>query len=420
MISLGIVLAVGTVLTHVHVVTEAQPAEASVLAYRDGMIVYVGNDEKAARRAAGSDARMESLVGQTIVPGFDDAHVHFGMAATIGGTRGIDVDAPDRNAWLAEVAQKIAAAPPASASDWLFIISRNLPEGLSSKDLDHLARPVFAVSSHGGLVNARGCATAGLTAAMAPNGFVRGGLMALALARTVIRLPHAELLGAARRLLGQLAQNGITSAQLISDDVAPLFEELRRAGELTARVRFVPLGHLLDREAHEARLETPPEEAPLPAPEWVRRYGVKYFHDDGAGVMSRNELAEILDEESRRGQPLVFHVLSSHALGSLLDAYERQHKKSDHPAQIRLEHLDDVSPADARRIAHLQADLGVHQSVDDSGVAPQRCIPTAHVVGRRRAPVLRLRLHRSPSSGAQLVAARGHSPGHYPRRAGQR
>ena len=69
---LAAVLAV--VITHAHALTlaPAQPV-ASTLAIVDGKIAYAGNDEAAARRAAGAGAEVIDVAGRTVIPGFNDA-----------------------------------------------------------------------------------------------------------------------------------------------------------------------------------------------------------------------------------------------------------------------------------------------------------------------------------------------------------
>src|SRR6059058_738003 len=99
---LAAVLAV--VITHAHALTlsPAQPV-ASTLAVVDGKIAYAGDDEAAARRAAGPGAEIIDVAGRTVVPGFNDAHVHFSLGATLGGRRGADIPELPKKQWLATV-----------------------------------------------------------------------------------------------------------------------------------------------------------------------------------------------------------------------------------------------------------------------------------------------------------------------------
>ena len=149
---LAAVLAV--VLTHAHALTLAptQPVATS-LAIVDGKVAYAGDDEAAARRAAGPGAEILDLGGKTVVPGFNDAHVHFGLSITLGGALGIYVPELPKKEWLAAV---VAGAHGRPTGQWLFITTPMLPDGVArARDLDFLGRPVFVVTKRGGLVNHR-------------------------------------------------------------------------------------------------------------------------------------------------------------------------------------------------------------------------------------------------------------------------
>src|SRR5438270_5577287 len=132
---LAAVLAV--VITHAHALTlaPAQPV-ASALAVVDGKIAYAGDDEAAARRAAGSGAEIIDVAGRTIVPGFNDAHVHFGLSLTVGGRLGITVPELPKKAWLAAIADGARGRPP---GEWLFVTTPFLPDGVDrASELDFL------------------------------------------------------------------------------------------------------------------------------------------------------------------------------------------------------------------------------------------------------------------------------------------
>ena len=67
------------------------PQIAEAVVTRDGAIVYVGNEAQALV-VAGQDAQQRDLAGATMLPGFIDAHSHFGLAVQMGG--GIDFGDP--------------------------------------------------------------------------------------------------------------------------------------------------------------------------------------------------------------------------------------------------------------------------------------------------------------------------------------
>jgi len=340
---LAAVLAV--VITHAHVLTlaPAQPV-ASTLAIVDGKVAYAGDDEAAARRAAGSGAEVIDVAGRTIVPGFNDAHVHFGLSLTVGGPLGITVPELPKKAYLAAIADGARGRPP---GQWLFVTTNGiLPNGMRASDLDFLGRPVFVVTRRGALVNHRAMALCKLTKKDAPDGFIDGREINDGLLRAIAAQPERFLLDGAREFLADLARLGITSVQLISDELPDLFEGLRRAGELTARVRFVPFGLRMNNPIYHSEWRGP-------APDWVRVDGVKYFHDDWARI-SRYELKLIYDDVAKAGRRVVVHVLSRRALRSFLDAIERMsHGAPDKASLFRVDHADELTRAEAERLARL-------------------------------------------------------------------
>src|SRR6185312_4144396 len=340
---LAAVLAV--VLTHAHALTLAptQPV-ATTLAVVDGKIAYAGDDEAAARRAAGPRAEVIDLHGRTVVPGFNDAHVHFGLSITVGGSLGILVPELPKKAWLAAIVDGARGRP---AGQWLFVTTPFLPDGVSrASDLDFLGRPVFIVTKRGGLLNHRALAATHLTNNEAVQGFINGRSVVAGLERAIDAQPEQVLVDGARNFLAELARLGITTAQLISDELPDLFERLREAGQLTARVRFVPFGYHFDNPIYHSSWQGP-------APDWVRVDGVKYFHDDWARI-TRYELQLIFDDVTKANRRVVMHILSRRALVSFLDAIERMSKGAPEKARLfRVDHADELTKAEADRLARL-------------------------------------------------------------------
>ena len=340
---LSAVLAV--VITHAHALTlsPAQPV-ASSLAIVDGKVAYAGDDEAAARRAAGAGAEIIDVAGRTIVPGFNDAHVHFGMSQTLGGRLGIYVEELPKKPWLAAIVDGARGRP---AGEWLFVTSPAFPDGVSrAADLDFLGRPVFVVTKHGALVNHRAMTRLKLTNKEAPQGLIDGREINDPLDRLIKVLPERTLLEGARDFLAELARLGITSVQLISDELPDLFERLRLAGELTARVRFVPFGYRIGNPIYHSEWRGP-------APDWVRVDGVKYFHDDWARI-TRYELQLIYDDVAKANRRVVLHVLSRRALVSFLNAIERMSRAQPEKARLfRVDHADELTKAEADRLAKL-------------------------------------------------------------------
>jgi predicted amidohydrolase YtcJ len=335
--------ALALVLTHAHVLTmsPAQPT-ASVLAIVDGRVAYAGDDEAAARRAAGPDATRIDLGGKTVMPGFNDAHVHFGYSITAYGRRGIFFHQPTtKSAFIAAVGK---FARGRSDSGWLFVTINALPDGIRGpRDLDFVTRPLFVISEHGALFNTRGLRDGKISADEAPGGFVRGALIASELEHLITLTPHAELVEGARNFLAELAKDGITSVQLI-DELPDLFEELRKGDALTARVRLVPFGYRWNDFTHH-------DDWRGGDPTMVRVEGVKYFYDSWARI-GRFELQRIFDAVTGARRPVIVHVISRRALSSLLDKLERMAGgDGDKLRLFRFDHVDEATRADADRLA---------------------------------------------------------------------
>lgn len=333
-------LALGIVITDANVVTlsREQPS-AHHVAIVDGRFAYVGDDLSAARRAAGPDARQLDAFGATIVPGFNDAHVHFGLSLTIGAPEAIVLrNGTDNRALFERTIEDAAAKPiPAGGHDWIFVTTPSLPEAVrTSADLPKINRPLFIVTEHGGLMNALAMKRAGFTGDETPSGSVRGRLLPAALDRVVKSLPAKLLLARAQRFLGELASVGITTVQLM-DELPEIFETLRVEGKLTARVRMMVFGYRFDTAIYR------PTWKPID-PSFVQLDAVKYFHDDWARL-PRHELEQVYDDTLASGRSVVIHVLSRAALRSLLDQLEHlEHARPGGAKHFRLDHVDEVTP----------------------------------------------------------------------------
>ncbi|MBS1242242.1 MAG: amidohydrolase, partial [Gemmatimonadetes bacterium] len=87
---------------------------ARAVAIRGGRIVYVGSDE-GAQPLIGTSTRVLDLGGKTLLPGFQDAHVHpISSGLDLAGCDVTDLET--REAVLARIAECAVALP---AGEWL-------------------------------------------------------------------------------------------------------------------------------------------------------------------------------------------------------------------------------------------------------------------------------------------------------------
>src|SRR5215831_7484109 len=148
--------AAAVVIQNANVVTvDVRAPRARCVAVEGARIVKVGARDGDCDRAGATviDAR-----GATLVPGFNDAHVHFGLQTTVG--RAVAIPALPREKWRDAVRAAAARHP---TGDWVIVQSNELPEGVArARDLDFIDHPVMVVTRHGALLNSRGKASARL------------------------------------------------------------------------------------------------------------------------------------------------------------------------------------------------------------------------------------------------------------------
>jgi predicted amidohydrolase YtcJ len=153
----------------VHTVDRALP-KAEAVAVAAGRVIFVGSADDA-RALAGPDTRILELGGRTVLPGFQDAHIH--PAAPLGGVSELRCNlyrARSREECLAEIARYAAADLDrewVSGGGWSI---DSFPGGIPRKeDLDAIVpdRPVYLRNrdGHGAWVNSRALELAGVTAA---------------------------------------------------------------------------------------------------------------------------------------------------------------------------------------------------------------------------------------------------------------
>ena len=158
-----------TILVNGNIVSmDAKRTAAKALAIKDGLILYVG-DEQAVRAMAGGSTQVIDLNGRTATPGLIDAHCHLSACGLLG-TAYLDVSWPTINTieqLQAKVAGKIASTPPGewvTGAGWVSFGGR-YP---NKHDLDPVSpnHPVMLINmgGHMAVVNSLALEMAGVNA----------------------------------------------------------------------------------------------------------------------------------------------------------------------------------------------------------------------------------------------------------------
>ncbi len=383
----------------VHTVDADLPT-AGAVAVRDGVIVAVGSDDEV-RELAGARTEVVDLAGRSLLPGFQDAHVH----ASGGGLERSRCDlseAHSREEYLAILAASAAAHPEVewiTGGGWAMDV---FPGGVPLKEeLDSVVpdRPVFLSNRdhHAAWANSVALERAGIRAGTPdpadgrierdaggePVGTLQEGAMALV--QRVVPAPTVEAL-ANGILEGQryLHSLGITAWQeaIVGDypvvpDCFDAFLALDADGRLTARV----VGALWwSRDGGEGQIDhllARREKAAAPGGRF-RASSVKFMqdgvcenftaamltpyldreghatHNHGTSFFNPEELKQYVTRVDREGFQAHFHAIGDRAVREVLDAVEtarRANGTSDH--RHCAAHIQVVHPEDLPRFAAL-------------------------------------------------------------------
>lgn len=229
-------------------------ATAEAVAVHEGRIVYVGSTD-GAQRWIGTRTQVVDLGGKTLLPGFQDAHVHpISSGVEMAGCELGSAESLEQvRAKVASCAASLAPGEWLVGSNWALPI---FPDANPSRELlDSLApgRPAYlsAADGHSGWANSEALRLAGITrgtkdpangrierdARGAPSGTLRESAMELV--SSLIPAPTADQRreGLARALT-LLHAAGVTSFMEASARRQDLetYQDLDRRGELTARV----------------------------------------------------------------------------------------------------------------------------------------------------------------------------------------
>ena len=384
--------------------------EAEAVAVLGDRIVAVGsNQDVDAWR--GSNTKTIDAAGKRLLPGFDDAHVHF----MSGGSQLDNVQLNDATS-PQEFARRIAErAAKTNKGEWLlggdWDETKWDPAQLPTKDLIDSITPgtPVAVSRYDGhmiLANSLALKAAGITAQTPdpPGGVIvhdahgnpTGALMDAAadLVFKVIPNPtHAQRRHAIERALGHAASLGVTSVQDMNPDYADIaiYSELLDEGKLTTRIYAAPLIPQVDDQAKIGIRHA------FGGP-YLRLGALKSYADGSLGSATAYFFEPFNDQPNNRGLladgmhpislmrdrmmkgdaaglQLCTHAIGDAGISAILDIYaeiEKAHGPADR--RWRIEHAQHMAAKDFGRFAqlHVIASVQPFHAIDDGRWAERR------------------------------------------------
>ncbi|MGE0816062.1 MAG: amidohydrolase [Vicinamibacterales bacterium] len=375
----------------VHVADEANTV-AQAVAVKGHTILRVGSTDDI-KALAGPATRVIDAQGATVSPGFNDSHVHF----IEGGFALQQVDLAGLTT-LDEVQDAIrafAARQPADAwirgRGWLYTPFPGASPTAAQLDAVVPDRPAVmsCYDGHSIWVNSAVLKLAGITKATRdpvngvivrdpktgePTGHLKESAQRLVddVMPKATRDDRRAALQAAVAEANRLGVTSIQNAGTSLDDMA-LYDEVRRAGQLTVRAylatRGVPGVSEADADAMDAAWKQYGDDPT------VRTGIVKMFADGvieaktaamlapyvgtksaGAPNMSAEEMNRIVAMFDRRGWQIQIHAIGDRAIRMSLDAFEAAAKANPAPARgrrHRLEHIEAIAAEDIPRFGQL-------------------------------------------------------------------
>jgi predicted amidohydrolase YtcJ len=380
----------------IHTVDRARP-KAEAIAIRGETIELVGSNSEV-QQLAGPSTRTITAGGRRIVPGFNDAHVHF----TRGAEEILGVDLrPARNAddLAARLQRHVAELPYGQWVTGGFWDHESWPSRMppTRSIIDNAAphHPVFIqrLDGHVAVANSLAMELAGITKEIEspfggtivrddrgePNGLFKDNAMQL-VSRAIPADSLDDTLTKIRAALAHAASLGVTTIQDMTASSTELraYQTLRNKGELTARIYSIQ--NRDPRELRDAGIGTGFGD------DWLRIGGIKIFSDGsmGAGtaaffepytddpatsgllIYSAEELRQRVFDADAAGFQVIVHAIGDRANTLVLDTVEQLvAERGSADRRFRIEHAQVVRPSDKQRFAK----LGVIASVQ-----PSHCI----------------------------------------------
>ncbi|CAN7448539.1 amidohydrolase [Rhizobium sp. LjRoot254] len=421
---------------------DAQP-RAEAIAIRHNRILAVGSNDDILK-FAGASTRQVDACGATVLPGFNEAHMHiFGGSVgltelSLFGIQGFEA--------FARTVRDYAASKPdlallvAQQADYS-ILGRNEP--VTRHHLDRILpdRPflMYAPDHHTAWANTAALKAAGILAGrdvgvgneivMGEDGLANGELKEADAIGPVARLSQTggrEGLGVAtgrdpdsvtpeerqtdidviRKGLDYCASLGITSIQNMDGNLYQLemLEEIERDGGLPARIRvpfhmknFMPLTELREKATswrdrfNGDRLRSDFVKMFV---DGVTESGTAFFADDyadepgwrGEPLFSAEHFNEIVTTADSLGLQIAVHAIGDGAVHMVLNGYQAASEANgQRDSRHRVEHIETALPSDFQRFAELGV-VASMQPTHPPGSAGLPLEPYLSRIGEQRWP----------------------------------
>ena len=390
-------------------VDSSQP-EAQAVAILGDRIVAVGSNPQV-EVWRGPHTRVFDAAGRRLLPGFNDAHVHFAEGgAQLDNVELNDATSPQEFARrIRERAAKTAKGEWLRGGDW--DETKWNPAELPTKELIDAATPETPVAvnrydGHMVLANSLALKLAGITAQTPDpdggvivrdkNGNPTGGLKDAAqdvLFKAIPPLTHDRRRHAIERALEHAASLGVTSVQNMNPDYADvaIYSELLDEGKLTTRIYAAPLIPQVDDQVKIGIRRA------FGGP-YLRIGAVKAYADGSLGSATAYFFDPFDDQPGNRGLlsdemhpvslmrdrmmradaaglQICTHAIGDAGISTILDIYaeiEKQHGSGDR--RWRIEHAQHMAAKDFERFAqlHVIASVQPYHAIDDGRWAERR------------------------------------------------
>ena len=386
--------------------------EAQAVAVLGDRIVAVGSDEQV-DTWRGPHTPVVDAVGHRLLPGFNDAHVHF----TDGGFQLDSVQLNDATSprelarRLAERAAKMPRGEWLLGGDW--DETKWNPAELPTKDLIDAVTPATPVAvgrydGHMILANSLALRIAGITAQTQdpaggvivrdhqgnPTGALKDAAMDL-LFKAVPPPSHDQRRHAIERALAHAASLGVTSVQHMNPDYPDIaiYSELLEEGKLTTRIYVAPLITQVDDQVKLGIKRAF-------GGSYLRIGAVKAYTDGSLGSSTAYFFEPFSDQPGNRGLlsdemhpislmrdrmmaadaaglQLCTHAIGDAGISAILDIYaeiEKSQGSKNNDRRWRIEHAQHMAAKDFDRFAqlHVIASVQPYHAIDDGRWAERR------------------------------------------------